>query len=102
LAALGSIGRTLAFGAAIALALGLSGCGRKGPLDLPPGDAPAPNASNGANLTTPSLSPSALLPGGQSSAVQNNTATSTTAKDSYGNPVLPGPKRTFLLDPILQ
>jgi predicted small lipoprotein YifL len=101
LAAIRSIGRTIAFGAAIALALGLSGCGRKGPLDLPPSDTPGPNASNGSNLTTPSMSPSSFLPSGSPSSNQANSPPPA-AKDAYGNPVLPGPKRTFLLDPILQ
>jgi predicted small lipoprotein YifL len=101
LAARRSIGRKIAFGAAITLALGLSGCGRKGPLDLPPSDTPGPNANNGSNLTTPSLSPSSFMPGGSPGSNQAKAA-SNAPKDIYGNPVLPGPKKTFILDPILQ
>ena len=70
-----------------AAALALGGCGRKGPLDLPP---------------TASSQPAA--------AVQGNTEADQASKPSvfdpsYGANALPtagkGPKRPFVLDPLL-
>ncbi len=76
-----------------ALALGLSACGRVGPLEPPPGPAAGtPLAST--PLTMPDGSP---VPGSaQDTALKNGF-------DSQGNPVAtPGQKRPFLLDPLLQ
>jgi|SRR5579862_1535880 len=100
----------MAFGAAFMLALCLAACGRKGPLDLPPSDAPSPSA-NGSNLTQPALPSSSFLPGGSSNAAPANPQTAAVQKDAQGNILRdaqgnplppPGPKKTFLLDPILQ
>jgi len=70
--------------AAIA-ALGLSGCGRAGPLELPPGPAAAPSAQ---------LAP---VPGSAEDTAMK------TGFDARGNPVAtPGARKSFILDPILQ
>jgi predicted small lipoprotein YifL len=68
--------------------LTLSGCGRKGPLDLPPtssnapGNAPAPTDTAQQQASTPSV-----------------------FNPTYGtdsSPAAPkGPKRSFILDPLL-
>jgi len=94
-----SIVRTLAVGAAVALALGLAGCGRKGPLDMPPGDTPAPQANS--NLTQPAFGSSALMPG---SSQQPPSGQAPNAYDAHGNPIYqPPPKnKSFILDPVLQ
>jgi predicted small lipoprotein YifL len=70
-------------------ALGLSGCGRAGSLELPPGPA-AP----AAQLVTPDGRP---VPGSaQDTAVR-------TGFDENGRPVaLPTDKKTFILDPLLR
>ena len=76
---------------AVLAALGLSGCGRAGPLELPPGPAtPAPSAQ----LSTPdSATPGAAR---EAAAVR-------TGFDARGNPVAPpGEKKSFILDPLLQ
>jgi predicted small lipoprotein YifL len=77
----------LALAVAGIAALGLSGCGRNGPLELPPGPAPAPSAQ----LTSPAAPGTA-----EETAVK-------TGFDARGNPVAsPGQKRQFILDPLLQ
>jgi predicted small lipoprotein YifL len=87
-----------AFGAAISLALGLAACGRKGGLDLPPSDTPSPQTNN---LTQPSFGPSSMMPGSQQQ--QEATGPAPNAVDSHGNPIYqPPPKKSFILDPILQ
>jgi predicted small lipoprotein YifL len=93
-----SIVRTFALGAAVSLALGLAGCGRKGGLDLPPSDTPSPQANN---LTQPSFGPSSLMPGSQQQQTSNQPPN---AYDSQGRPIYqPPPKnKSFILDPILQ
>jgi predicted small lipoprotein YifL len=92
-----SIVRAVAFGAAVSLALGLAGCGRRGPLDLPPSDTPSPQAS--ANQTQPAFGSSSLLPG----SPQQQPAHAPNAFDSHGNPIYQPPpsQRSFILDPIL-
>ncbi len=84
--------RKLALIAASLAALGLTACGRAGPLELPPGPATAPVPS--AQLTQPNGSPA---PGSaQDTAVR-------TGFDAQGNPVAtPGQKKSFILDPLLQ
>jgi predicted small lipoprotein YifL len=74
--------------------LALAGCGRNGPLELPPGPAvPAPQA-NTAPLTYPDGTP---VP-----ASQQYTAAKT-GFDQYGRPVAaPGERKSFILDPLLQ
>jgi predicted small lipoprotein YifL len=88
--------RTLAFGAAILLALGLAGCGRRGPLDLPPSDTPSPQA----NLTQPAFGPSSMMPG---SSQQQPAAHTPNAVDANGHPIYqpPASHKSFILDPIL-
>jgi predicted small lipoprotein YifL len=76
---------------AVLAALGLSGCGRSGPLEMPPG--PASPASS-AQLTTPT---SAGPGSAQEAAAARN------GFDARGNPVAPvGEKKSFILDPLLQ
>jgi predicted small lipoprotein YifL len=81
--------RRLAVAAALIAALGLSGCGRAGPLQLPPGPA-----TPTAQLRTPDGAPA---PGSaEDTAVR-------TGFDAQGNPVAtPGQKKSFILDPILR
>ena len=84
--------RALALAVLGVAALGLSACGRAGPLELPPGPAAAPAPS--AQLTNPDGSP---VPGSpQDTALK-------TGFDTQGNPVAaPGQKKSFILDPLLQ
>ncbi len=73
-------------------ALGLCGCGREGPLEPPPGPAPGSPAAT-SQLTLPDGSPAPGSP--QDTALK-------TGFDAQGNPVAtPGPKRPFILDPLL-
>lgn len=86
--------------------LALGGCGRKGPLDLPPtGSQPQ---SSGSQSSTPSgYQPSTT----QSSAVEptdtdaQRAATPSVFNSTYGADSAPvagkGPKRPFFLDPLL-
>jgi predicted small lipoprotein YifL len=76
-----------------ALALGLSACGRAGPLELPPG----PAAGN-----TPASPQLTAADGSAAPGTAQDTALKT-GFDSQGNPVAtPGKKRSFILDPLLQ
>jgi predicted small lipoprotein YifL len=95
-----SIVRTFALSAAVSLALGLAGCGRKGGLDLPPSDTPSPQADK-SNLTQPAFGPSSMMPGSQQQQTSDHPPN---AYDSHGNPIYqPPPKnKSFILDPILQ
>ena len=72
-------------------ALALSGCGRKGPLDLPPTASSQPGAT--ANAVQPD-------PAASAEASKGNLFNS-----NYGSDQLPvagkGPKRPFALDPLL-
>ncbi len=72
-----------------AAALALSGCGRKGPLDLPP--------------TASSQAPLAAAPG--EPAVADQASKPNLFNSSYGAnsppPTPKGPKRPFVLDPLL-
>ena len=87
------IPRTVALIAALAAVLGLAGCGREGPLELPPGPAPATPAAS-SELRSPDGTPAPGSP--------QDTATKT-GFDAQGNPVAaPGQKRPFILDPLLQ
>jgi predicted small lipoprotein YifL len=83
--------------AAFVAALGLCACGRKGPLDLPPGDGPAPMVSAAPAPAPGGFSSQSFLPGASSAP-----AVPPPAVDAQGNPILNGPKRPFILDPILQ
>ncbi len=85
--------RTVALIAALAGILALAGCGREGPLELPPGPAPATPAAS-SQLRSPDGTPAPGSP--QDTAVK-------TGFDNQGNPVAaPGQKRSFILDPLLQ
>jgi predicted small lipoprotein YifL len=76
----------------VGAALGLSACGRAGPLEPPPGPAAVP--ASRAELTQPDGS---AAPG----SVQDSAAKS--GFDAQGNPVAtPSQKRTFILDPLLR
>lgn len=78
-------------------ALGLGGCGRNGPLELPPGAAAAAHAMPAA----PPPSPTAVGPEGPTTTAQETAAKS--GFDSMGNPIAgPGQKKGFFLDPLLQ
>jgi predicted small lipoprotein YifL len=72
-------------------ALALSGCGRKGPLDLPPTASSQPGAT--ANAVQPD-------PAAAAEASKGNLF-----NPNYGSDQLPvagkGPKRPFALDPLL-
>jgi predicted small lipoprotein YifL len=91
----GASGQRRAFGfALLSLALtALAGCGRNGPLELPPGPATnVPSAST--QLTTPDGRPA---PGSPQDAAMK------TGFDEQGHPVATaGEKKTFILDPLLQ
>jgi predicted small lipoprotein YifL len=85
--------RSVALIAALAGVLALTGCGREGPLELPPGPAPATPAAT-SQLRSPDGTPAPGSP--QDTAVK-------TGFDAQGNPVAtPGQKRSFILDPLLQ
>jgi predicted small lipoprotein YifL len=87
------LNRRIALVAVGIAALGLSGCGRAGPLEPPPGPAAAPVASS-VPLRQPDGSP---VPGSPEDTAGK------TGFDQYGNPVAtPGQKRPFILDPLLQ
>jgi predicted small lipoprotein YifL len=80
--------------------LALSGCGRKGPLDLPPTGSQPQSQSSGSQS-----------PVAQSSAVEptdtdaQRAATPSVFNSTYGADSAPvagkGPKRPFFLDPLL-
>ncbi len=75
----------LALTAALAASLGLAACGRKGPLDPPPG-------ASLAGETQPSM------PG----VMSTDPATQNGGQTKGGQPAAPkGPKKQFLLDGIL-
>jgi predicted small lipoprotein YifL len=90
----GTSGRALGLALLATAALALAGCGRNGPLELPPGPAvPAPQAST-APLTYPDGTP---IPGSE-----RDTAAKT-GFDQYGRPVAAqGERKSFILDPLLQ
>jgi predicted small lipoprotein YifL len=76
----------LAVAGVLIAALGLAACGRKGPLELPP------EAAIGQQSPAPPVLPPA---GAAATAAPNGF-------DVYGNPIAPpGPRRTFILDPLL-
>jgi predicted small lipoprotein YifL len=76
----------LALAAALSAALGLAACGRKGPLDLPP------EAALGQQTPAPPVVPP---PGTAPPVAQGGF-------DAQGNPIAPpGPRRGFILDPLL-
>ena len=79
--------------AALAAAFALTGCGRKGPLDLPPGAAaaqPAKPANTGFGLTP--------------MATQKEAPATPAAFDSEGHPVAPAnaPKKHLPIDWLIE
>jgi predicted small lipoprotein YifL len=87
------IPQTAALVVALAGVLALSGCGREGPLEMPPGPAPAAPAAT-TQLRSPDGTPAPGSP--QDAALKNGF-------DAQGNPVAtPGQRRFFILDPLLQ
>lgn len=83
--------RGLAVVAAMAALLVLGGCGRKGPLDPPPGasNAVAPQANGG--LIAPIAAP-----------IGSHGTSSDSGVDSNGKPIASkGQDRPFILDPML-
>jgi predicted small lipoprotein YifL len=86
--------------AAAVAALGLSACGRTGPLELPPGPAAQPPAA-AEPPASPSFFPSASA--APATPPPENAAAYKNGFDAAGNPVAgPGQKRPFVLDPLLQ
>lgn len=83
--------------------LALTGCGRKGPLDLPPTGSQSQSQSSGSQ--------SSQSPVAQSSATEptdtdaQRAATPSVFNSTYGADSAPvagkGPKRPFFLDPLL-
>jgi predicted small lipoprotein YifL len=92
-----SVGIVLA--AAVAGALSLAACGRKGELELPPGPATQPPVA-----AAPAL-PSSFMPNSSAPATQQqeDAAAVKNGFDARGNPVAaPSTKKSFILDPILR
>jgi predicted small lipoprotein YifL len=88
--------------------LALSGCGRKGPLDLPPTGSQSQSQSSGSQSSPPSgYQPSTT----QSSAAEptdtdaQRAATPSVFNSTYGADAPPvaakGTKKPFILDPLL-
>ena len=88
--------------------LALTGCGRKGPLDLPPtGSQPQSQSSGSQSSPSSGYQPSTT----QSSAAEptdtdaQRAATPSVFNSTYGADSAPvagkGPKRPFFLDPLL-
>jgi predicted small lipoprotein YifL len=74
-------------------ALALAGCGRNGPLELPPGPATATPTAR-TQLTQPDGTP---IPGSPQDTAMK------TGFDAQGRPVAAqGEKKSFILDPLLQ
>jgi len=74
--------------------LALAGCGRNGPLEQPPGPAIPTPAVSSSQLTQPDGTP---IPGSPQDTAMK------TGFDAQGRPVATtGPKRSFILDPLLQ
>jgi predicted small lipoprotein YifL len=95
----------LAVVGALAAALGLAGCGRKGPLDPPP-TAAAPAGQPQANQS-PSSQPGFMGPFGSPSGQASNSGGQTTdtgsaGVDPSGQAIAPkGPKKRIPLDTLL-
>src|ERR1700751_4062577 len=83
----------IAFAAAIAAALSLAACGRKGELELPPGPATQPPAA-AAPASPSAFMPSYGGPGAPTTQQQEDAAAVKNGFDSRGNPVAaPGTKK---------
>lgn len=89
----------VALAAAVAAALSLAACGRKGELEMPPGPATQPP------VAAAPASPSSFMPsyGAPATQQQQDAAAVKNGFDSRGNPVAaPSGRKSFILDPILQ
>ncbi|HVZ13581.1 MAG TPA: lipoprotein [Bauldia sp.] len=83
--------RGLAVVAAMAALLVLGGCGRKGPLDPPPGASNAVEPQANGGLLAPIASP-----------IGSRSTSSDPGVDSNGKPIASkGQNRPFILDPML-
>jgi predicted small lipoprotein YifL len=92
----------LSVGVALAAALSLAACGRKGELELPPGPATQPPIA-AAPASPTSFMPSYGSPGAPATQQQEDATAVKNGFDSRGNPVAaPATKKSFILDPILQ
>jgi predicted small lipoprotein YifL len=82
-------------------AFALAGCGRSGALEPPPGPALAqPSAATGQAA---SVAPSSTVGGPVASGPTALETAQRNGFDANGNPVAPpGPKKSFILDPLLQ
>jgi predicted small lipoprotein YifL len=89
--------------AAVVAALGLSACGRKGALEMPPGPATQPPVA--AAPASPSFLPAAASPAAPAPYAgqqQEDAAAARNGFDAQGNPVAAaGQKKSFILDPLL-
>jgi predicted small lipoprotein YifL len=95
-----SVGVALA--AAVAAALSLAACGRKGALELPPGPATQPPVA-AAPASPSSFMPSYGGAGAPTTQQQEDAAAVKNGFDSRGNPVAtPSTNKSFILDPILR
>jgi predicted small lipoprotein YifL len=92
----------LALAVAVAAALSLAACGRKGGLELPPGPETQPPVA--AAPTSPSgFLPSTSTAQSAQTQQQDDALAQRSGFDTRGRPVAaPGPSRPFILDPILQ
>jgi predicted small lipoprotein YifL len=80
--------RTLLLAGAVVVALGLSACGRKGPLEMPPGPATQPPVA--AAPASPSFLPAAAspaTPAPYAGQQQEDAAAVKNGFDAHGNPV---------------
>jgi predicted small lipoprotein YifL len=81
-------------------AFALAACGRVGPLEPPPGPA---LAQPGATAQAAPMAPSSTVGGPVASGPTAQETAQRNGFDANGNPVAPpGPKKSFLLDPLLQ
>jgi predicted small lipoprotein YifL len=94
----------LAVGTAVALTLSLAACGRKGGLDMPPSDTPAPTSNLTASEAPASPTMAPQGPQGLFGGSASNAGPAPNAVDAQGHAIYqpPGPKKPFILDPILQ
>jgi predicted small lipoprotein YifL len=84
-----------------AAVLALGGCGRKGPLDLPPTGSQS-QSSGSQSSPSPAAQSSVTAP---TDTDAQHAATPSVFNPTYGADTLPtagrGPKRSFVLDPLL-
>jgi predicted small lipoprotein YifL len=99
----GHLRHGFALAVAVAAALSLAACGRKGGLELPPGPGTQPPVA-----AAPPTSSSGFLPATSSAQTaqtqqQEDALAQKNGFDSHGRPVAAqGTNRPFILDPILQ